>query len=152
MSEIDKFCKEKDITLEDLKLLSKELPKVRARHLDLKQKHLSNFKDSMTGIIKSGDILIDFSNEYLFKEKRRIMIHPYELLILRLLISNPHETIEDEEIMSLLQKYGHEVGYRSMVVYMSRLSKKVGLSPVGTKYVKRVWQEGYCWNYYTKAD
>ena len=150
MNELEQFIKQHELTLEDLKWIMNELPQWRFRQLDTKKKHIQSYKDNLRSVLKSGDIKIDFEKNYVFKRNQRILIHDHELYLLGLLVSNPYETIRDEELMDILKKQGHDVGYRSMVVYISRVSQAVGRTPLNSRYIKRVRNKGYCWNYFVE--
>ena len=73
-------------------------------------------------------------------------MHEHELLILQLLMSNARETIKDEEILDLLEQHDHKIAKESMVVYMSRLSHRIGKTMQEEEYIKRHWKKGYYWN------
>lgn len=81
------------------------------------------------------------------REGYNLILPEHEFLILCLLASNPHDVVSDKGIMELLENYGHKVEYRFMVVYLSRLSKAVGNSPIDSKYVKCRRNKGYYWDF-----
>ena len=117
--ELGKYCLEHGIDLEDLKKNKK---------------------------VSSGEIRIDFEEQVMHKGKQILVMHEHELLILQLLMSNARETIKDEEILDLLEQHDHKITKESMVVYMSRLSHRIGKTMQEEEYIKRHWKKGYYWN------
>lgn len=146
---LGEFCVRHHISLQDLQLFSNDLLRYRARNLNSSISHFQNFKEGEKQVWISGDLVIDRINMTVTKDGQEERIHDHEFLLLCLLISSPHEVITDQEILEFLENHGNRVGYRSMVVYMSRLSRIVGNSPVGTHYVKRKRNKGYYWDFVT---
>ena len=147
---LGRYCVNHHITIDDLQLFSNEILKYKTFNLDENRKHFRNFQNVQNHVLTSGDLLINLKDMTLKKDGRYLSIRKHEFLILCLLVSNSHEIISDHEIMDLLKNYGHMVSYRSMVVYLSRISLAVGESPIDSKYVKRKRNKGYYWDYFVQ--
>ena len=146
---LGKYCVDHHITLDDLQLFSNEILKYRTLNLDATKKHFKNFCDSENKQLVSGDLVIDRNKLILKKDGHLIPIRKHEFLILCLLASNPHEIVSDREIQDLLENYGYKAGYRSMIVYLSRISQIIGDSPINKKYIGRKRNKGYYWDFVT---
>lgn len=137
--ELGKYCLEHGIDLEDLK-------KFDSKKDSMGNLHYLRFNNFVHKKVSSGDLRIDFEQQIMHKGKKILVMHEHELLILQLLISNARETIKDEEILDLLEQHDHKITKESMVVYMSRLSHRIGTTVQEEDYIKRHWKKGYYWN------
>ena len=148
---LGKYCVENNLKLEDLQSLNLAL-KDKEEKISDDMIHMNKYVEIKDKVLKSGDLLVNFKKKLVLKEGRLVIVHDHELLILRLLIANPKDYISDQEILRVLQINGHEVTQRSMVVYVSRLSKSLGLSPIGEKYIRRKSKRGYFWNSWVQVQ
>lgn len=146
IKELGTYCVEHDISLEDLKQIRKELQTEKLKSESLNNEHFQKFLDLKNKQIVSGNLKIDLFLNSVRKGNRLLSIHESELLILQLLMANSHKTIKDEEILRLLETYGYDIGLKSMIVYVSRISHKIGKTSKQESYIKRHWKHGYYWN------
>lgn len=144
---LGKYCVDHNITKEDIQEISKEVSKRKIKKMEDADCHFQKFLQFEEAKIHTGDLKIDFHAGTLKKGNEVRNIHEQELLILQLLVSNPKETIRDEEILHVLKEYKYFVSHKSLVVYLSRLSHIVGKTPIEEDYIKRHWKKGYYWNY-----
>ena len=146
IKELGTYCFEHDISLEDLKVIRKELQTKQLRKEFVNNEHIQNFLNLKDKCTITGNLKIDLYLNTLKKGNKHVTIHESEFLILQLLMANPHKTIKDEEILSLLKTYGYDIELKSLVVYVSRISHKIGKNTKQEKYIKRHWKQGYYWN------
>lgn len=139
--ELGTYCVEHDISLEDLKQIRKELQDEKLKSDALHNEHFQKFLDVKNKQLISGNLKIDFFQNQVKKGNKLISIHESELLILQMMMANSRKTIKDEEILELLKNYGYDIGFKSMIVYISRITHKIG-----GNYIKRHWKQGYYWN------
>lgn len=137
--ELGKYCLEHGIDLEDLK-------KIFSKKETTDNIHYQRFHNLAHKKVSSGEIRIDFEEQVMHKGKQILVMHEHELLILQLLMSNVRETIKDKEILDLLEQHDHKITKESMVVYMFRLSHRIGKTMQEEEYIKRHWKKGYYWN------
>ena len=140
------YCVEHDISLEDLKQIRKELQTEKLKSESLKNEHFQRFLDLKDKQIVSGNLTVDFFMSSVKKGNRLLLIHESELLILQLLMANPHKILKDKEILNVLEAYGYSIGLKSLIVYVSRISHKIGKTTKQESYIKRHWKQGYYWS------
>ncbi|MBM6809021.1 winged helix-turn-helix domain-containing protein [Faecalicoccus pleomorphus] len=138
------FCMENHISMTELQKLVKDREEKRTSS---NEDHFENFKALENKTIRSGDIKIDFEKKLAYKDKKLLNVHEHEFLILQMLVSNQKEVISDIELLDLLRMYHHEVTRESLIVYASRISKMVGVSPIEEKYIRRMQKRGYYWSF-----
>lgn len=146
IKELGAYCVEHDISLDDLKQIRKELRTEKLKNESLNNEHFKRFLSLKNKQIVSGNLTIDFFMSSVKKRSRLLSIHESELLILQLLMANPHKTLKDKEILNILEAYGYSIGLKSLIVYVSRISHKIGKTTKQESYIKRHWKQGYYWN------
>lgn len=142
---LGEFCLNNNTSMQDLEEIKRHKNNSALGERNLQNLHYDRFINNSKGYLRSEDILVDLESELVLKDENILLIHPHEFLILKFLMSNPKEIIEDYEIMRILETYGHIVTIRSMVVYMSRISKAIGETSDEDKYLKRKSKKGYYW-------
>ena len=61
-------------------------------------------------------------------------------------IANYPEILSVSQIRTMLKTFGFNVSTKSVIVYVSRINKKIPSSSSG-KYLKSIYKRGYVWNY-----
>lgn len=100
IKELGAYCVEHDISLDDLKQIRKELRTEKLKNESLNNEHFKRFLSLKNKQIVSGNLTIDFFMSSVKKRSRLLSIHESELLILQLLMANPHKTLKDKEILN----------------------------------------------------
>lgn len=140
------FCVEHHITMEELQKLARQLhPNEEMTNFD-QDIHFQRFHEMEGKIVISHELMIDFRREIIKKGKTILPLHPFELLILRLLVANGKETISNDELLHLMKMYGQPISAGSLVTYISRISKRLGKRPGDLPYIRRHWKRGYFWD------
>ena len=129
---LGKYCVDNRISLDDLKRL---VPVV-------KQEKEQEFKTSLSQMdtlsqqkVKTGKIFVDCQDD-----KKQ------EVLICEFAIANYPEILSVSQIRTMLKTFGFNVSTKSVIVYVSRINKKIPSSSSG-KYLKSIYKRGYVWNY-----
>ncbi|WP_302955728.1 helix-turn-helix domain-containing protein [Faecalitalea cylindroides] len=141
---LGKYCVDNRISLDDLKRL---VPVV-------KQEKEQEFKTSLSQMdtlsqqkVKTGKIFVDCQDHIIVNHIGQVLDDKkQEVLICEFAIANYPEILSVSQIRTMLKTFGFNVSTKSVIVYVSRINKKIPSSSSG-KYLKSIYKRGYVWNY-----
>ncbi len=98
---------------------------------------------SSTGIIKTGDFIINTLGRIIDIEDKEINLTAKEFDLFLLLVSNPEKVYSREELLKKI--WGHEYygDLRTVDVHIRRLREKIEQNPSQPRYILTKWGVGY---------
>ena len=96
-------------------------------------------KSEQIRVIKFENINIDLNKQIIFRDNKEYKINNTEKIILEKMINNPGKTFSREEIGFLIELNKE----RSIDVIITRLRKKIEISPKNPKFLQTIRGAGY---------
>lgn len=93
--------------------------------------------------ISISNLRFDLKAIRVFKDDEEIFLTATELKILRLLMEHPNQIFSKKRICEHVNGEYFESDEKSLVVHISKLREKIGVSPEGKKYIKTIRGLGY---------
>lgn len=113
----------------------------------LRRSNPGQSRNTMSGIICSGEIRANLVEHRLFKGDKEIILTPTEFKLLSIFIQNPMKNIERDHIISKLWDIdGDYVDDGTLSVYIRRLREKLEKDPSRPEYLVTVRGVGYRWD------
>ncbi|NLT95946.1 MAG: response regulator transcription factor [Clostridia bacterium] len=110
------------------------------------KKRLAARQNSQPPILEFANFKVDTENHIILKDGKEIYLLPLEYEILLYMLKNPNRVLKYQEIFENVWNACGFGDYRTVMVHISNLRKKIEDDPNNPRYIKTIRKMGYSFN------